>query len=142
VYCDGACSGNGRKGVQTPAGSGVWWQDTAKRLPGPAQSNNRAELYAIWLALQSDPDPNSKMEILTDSQYSINCFGKWLPKWLSNNYKKSSGEPVENQDLIEAIRLKLEFRDRLNPRGVVFTYVKGHSGDYGNTQADKLARIG
>ncbi|KAI8442692.1 hypothetical protein BY996DRAFT_4020488 [Phakopsora pachyrhizi] len=47
VYCDGACSGNGRKGVQTPAGSGVWWQDTglmnpsniAKRLPGPAQSN-------------------------------------------------------------------------------------------------------
>lgn len=33
VYCDGACSGNGKKNIDTPAGSGVWWEDTGLANP-------------------------------------------------------------------------------------------------------------
>lgn len=57
VYCDGACSGNGRKSFQSQAGIGVFWskkpesekyEDLEEKLPGPP-TNNRAELY-VWLA--------------------------------------------------------------------------------------------
>lgn len=51
VYCDGSALGNGKKKAR--AGWGVFWGDEAsglsglnegRRLPGPVQTNNRAEL--------------------------------------------------------------------------------------------------
>ncbi|KAG0151757.1 hypothetical protein CROQUDRAFT_36320 [Cronartium quercuum f. sp. fusiforme G11] len=153
VYCDGACSGNGQKNVLTPAGSGVWWEpndncpvtlpaNLAYRLPGPVQTNNRAELYAIYLVLKHDPDPNMKLEIYTDSQYSINCLTVWLSSWLKNDWKTSSGKPVENRDLIDSIRNLLYKRDQVNRNGTKLIHVKGHSGCFGNEEADHLARMG
>ncbi|KAH9821563.1 ribonuclease H-like domain-containing protein, partial [Melampsora americana] len=78
----------------------------------------------------------------TDSQYSINCLTKWLSHWISNNWKTASGKAVENQDLINSIRLLLLQRDQIHRNGAQLIYVKGHSGLHGNDEADRLARLG
>lgn len=67
---------------------------------------------------------------------------KWLSTWISNGWKTSGGKVVENQDLINAIRLLLLKRDQIHRNGAQLIYVKGHSGLLGNDEADKLARLG
>jgi ribonuclease HI len=53
VYTDGSCSGQGS--TEARAGSGIWFgeddiSNISTRVPGKAQSNQVAELYAILLA--------------------------------------------------------------------------------------------
>ena len=81
VYTDGASSSNGR--ATAAAGWGVYWPESkdptsdqvnlneSRRLPGPLQTNNRAELMAIIRAVQLCPDPHAQLVIYTDSQYCI-----------------------------------------------------------------------
>ena len=63
VYTDGSSHGNGKRG--SIAGYGVYWadplyhrQNVAARLPGPVQTNNRAELTALLPAISTHPDPS------------------------------------------------------------------------------------
>ena len=79
-----------------------------------------------------------KVEVNTDSQFVINCITKWIKNWKKNGWKTASGKPVINKDdLIEL--------DKVVGGGsldVKWTYVKGHSDNYGNNQADRLAVAG
>lgn len=78
------------------------------------------------------------MLIHTDSSYSINCVTTWFKSWRKNNWMGTNGKPVENRDLIEAILGKIEQRTGL---GVAtnFQWLRGHAGDEGNVEADRLA---
>ena len=71
--------------------------------------------------------------IYTDSEYSINCITKWVPGWLRNNWKTRNNKPVKNKDLL------LKLYNLNNKMNIKYIHVKGHSGNYGNSQADKLA---
>jgi len=140
VYCDGASSSNGQKNAR--AGWGVWFEDPqnqhlneARRLPGPIQTNNRAELTAIWRACQLCPDPAAQLVIYTDSQYCVQAINDWQAGWRRRGWKLSSGGPVLNKDLIR--RIERAFRARsLRPQLI---HVRGHAGVHGNEQADRLA---
>lgn len=70
--------------------------------------------------------------------YSINCLTKWYKKWETNGWKTVNGKAVENKEIIQST---LELLERLRTRGcdISFRYVKGHSGDPGNEEADRLA---
>lgn len=109
-------------------------------LEGEAQTNNRAELTAILRALQIAPK-NKDIEIVTDSNYSINCATVWFRNWAAKGWKTSTGQPAENQDLIKAVRALIDERDG-NGNETKFTWIKGHNDDPGNTAADKLAVAG
>ncbi|RPD56755.1 ribonuclease H-like protein [Lentinus tigrinus ALCF2SS1-6] len=114
VYSDGACKGNGKAG--SIAGVGVWWgrddpRNIAERCPG-GQTNNRAELIAIVRVLETSPHTRKPLLIKTDSKYSIMCFREWMPKWLNNNFKTSTGEPVKNAPLIRYLAALLDQRAR------------------------------
>lgn len=102
-------------------------------LAGEEQTNNRAELQAIILALENT---SGDLTIRSDSNYSIKSLTTWLPKWKKNDFKTSNSQPVKNLDLINRAS------DLMSDRNVSLEYVKGHSTDYGNQQADMLARRG
>jgi len=106
-------------------------------LPGPRQTNQRAELLAINKALNICP-ANAHVRIITDSQYSINCVTEWSKRWKKNDWKTATGKAVENKDLIEPIIAKVDERAGLGNE-TRFVWVKGHAGDEGNEGADKLA---
>lgn len=145
VYTDGASRGNGRANAR--AGFGVYYGDNDKRnvscrLEGSEQTNQRAELTAINVALQrAKTDKPMRLVILTDSKYSINCFTLWASKWELNGWKNSAGQPVKNKDLIQTGRQLLQDLGRSNIL-VEFKHVKGHANIYGNEMADRLATLG
>ena len=70
VYTDGACTHNQDNRLRR-AGCGAFWcldhsLNISRLLEGPVQSNQRAELQAVLLVLQSE---GRALEIRTDCQY-------------------------------------------------------------------------
>ena len=161
IYTDGSALSNGQ--ANSIGGIGVYFGPLDKRnvsepLTGTRQTNQRAELTAILRALEVAPR-DRKIDILSDSNYAINCCTVWFQKWRQNNWLNASHKPVENKDLVVKIVDMLEERYRLNkhrvhdedededgegawesgPASVKFTWVKGHAKDEGNNAADQLA---
>lgn len=141
VYTDGA-SRNNQCAKNARAGYGIYFgegdrDNVSKPLKGELQTNQRAELTAIYEACQIIRDRNDGRyyDIRTDSQYSISCLKEWCLKWRTHGWKNSAGKDVRNRDLIEPAMVLLEsLGDRVR-----LTKVKGHSGDAGNDAADALA---
>lgn len=129
-------------------------RNVSEPLPGPRQTNQRAELTAMLRALEIAPR-NRHVVIHSDSKYAIECVTSWYVNWRRNGWKTASGKTVENKDLIEHILGKVEERTKAGSAqrtargegesGLVrtqFIWVKGHDGDVGNEEADRLATEG
>ncbi|PWW76737.1 ribonuclease H-like protein, partial [Tuber magnatum] len=83
IYTDGSALHNGKPSAI--AGVGVWFGDKDSRnisepLPGPRQTNARAELTAILRAINVAP-MHREVAIYTDSEYAINCVTVWHINW-------------------------------------------------------------
>jgi ribonuclease HI len=137
VYTDGSCRGNGKPGAK--AGYGVY-SPTHPDITayGPLEdwelhTNQRAELLAILVAIQRSPD-TAPLQIITDSTYSIKCITEWSIKWEQCNWKVDKC----NLDLVKAIVKAV----KKHKHPIEFTHVKGHSGEFGNEEADRLANMG
>ena len=134
IYTDGACSGN-----PGPGGWGVLIlkDGTEERMCGgePGTTNNRMELMAAIKALEAFA-PGTSITLYTDSTYVKNGVTSWIAGWKRNGWKTAARKPVKNQDLWEPL-------DALaTGRAVTWKWVKGHAGDAGNEEADRLARDG
>ena len=134
IYTDGACRGN--------PGPGGWgalliYQDTRKTLHGGASdtTNNRMEMQAVIEALKV---LKSKCEIklYTDSKYVMDGINKWLPGWKKRDWKTAGKKAVKNQDLWEVLDLAIKKHE------IEWHWVKGHTGNLGNEEADSLANRG
>jgi len=134
AYTDGACRGN-----PGPGGWGVSLQygQHRKELSGGEASttNNRMELMAAISALESLHE-RCAVTLHTDSKYVLQGLTEWLPGWKKRGWKTADKKPVKNQDLWErldaaATRHQVEWK-----------WVKGHAGDPGNENADRLANLG
>lgn len=113
------------------------YRNVSEALKGSRQTNQRAELTAIQRALEIAPS-HRDATIYTDSKYAIDCVTNWYKNWVKNGWVNSKGKPVENRDLVQDIRDKLEERDLLG-KATYFVWVKGHASDAGNIAADRLA---
>ncbi|RLV90234.1 Ribonuclease H [Spathaspora sp. JA1] len=158
VYIDGACRGNGV--LSWPAaGIGIFYGDNDSRngaiglnaLDDVKPTNQRAELHALLYALRETLDNihidnTCETKIYTDSRYVIDCMNKWVDRWRSNGWVNARGMPVVNGDLIsKAAEILDEINYIYDRRGwpdLRFFYVPGHSGHYGNEEADRLANEG
>ncbi|KAJ9476309.1 putative Ribonuclease H (putative) [Pseudozyma hubeiensis] len=143
VYIDGAAFRNGQPDAQ--AGWGVYFPNPELnplsdygQLPGYPQSNNRAELYAMLMALQIFSNDHRPLIIRCDSRYVKDCMENWRWKWKRNGWRTSKGKPVVNRDLIEDIEEELSYYT-IQPK---IEYVEAHAGVRGNEEADRLARLG
>ncbi|KAJ3070106.1 Ribonuclease H1 [Podochytrium sp. JEL0797] len=145
IYTDGACGGNGKRHAK--GGIGVFFAEGDPRnisepLPGPVQTNNRAELLAIIRALQVAP-VDASVTVKTDSQYVQKGIGGWVAKWKRNGWKTSAGGNVVNKDLWMKLDEQMKKRHERHGRHTVdIEYIKAHAGLYGNEQADQLAVLG
>lgn len=97
IYTDGSCRRNCRHDAS--AGVGVFYGDGDERNSVPLddkQTSQRAELIAIIYALsQAIYDDLDVLIVYTDSQYPINCLGKWGEKWLRNGCRTAARKPVK-----------------------------------------------
>lgn len=159
IYVDGACFNNGR-GYQR-GGYGVFIEDGDNRnaavpldnvddIEEDTPTNQRAELHALnhglAIALKSfQRGEGEYFEIVTDSIYAKKCVEVWSNKWEQNGWENVHGNPVANQDIIKLCLQKYKHINALyNKNGlddIDIIHVPGHSGNYGNEEADRLARI-
>ena len=98
-----------------------------------------------------------RINIVSDSEYTIKACTEWIKKWKTNNWKTSTGGDVKNRELIESIDKSLETIGKINAKvpkenAIIlnFIHVKSHQeqaekGTYqhfiweGNLIADGLA---
>ena len=118
IYTDGACLGN-----PGPGGWGaVITGDGIKRSvhgSNPHTTNNRMEIMAVVEGLRNISD-KSEVAVFSDSTYVINTMTK--------NWKRN-----KNKDLWDLLD------QEVTSRAVSWHWVKGHSGDPLNEEADRLA---
>ena len=148
VYTDGACPGQhtGDKEARL-AGCGVWFGHGDERNigtanPFPPHTSNRAEMVAVLLAMQafrrSGESAARDLHVMSDSEYVVRGMREWLPAWEKRQFRRAGGAPVKNADLWK----KLSAERRALGGWVTFEHVRGHAGDEGNEEADRLAREG
>lgn len=134
IWTDGACKGN--------PGPGGWgallrYGDHEKELYGGEwdTTNNRMEIMAVIQALRALKQP-CRVVIHTDSQYVRNAMTQWLDNWKRRGWRTAGRKPVKNADLWQALDELVAQHD------VSWKWVRGHTGDPGNEQADALANRG
>lgn len=154
VYTDGACINNGIKGKVKLGGCGVYFSERntveidniSERLQevnkifnieDDVDTNNKAELLAICLALKVCENKNKKIIIYTDSEYSLKAINEWYPIWV----KKGIKEKKKNYKILDILQ---GYLDKME---VEMKYIRAHTGlkdenSLGNAKADKLANIG
>jgi ribonuclease HI len=128
VYTDGSSKGN-----PGPGGYGVVlrFNGKEKELSGGFRltTNNRMELLALIVALESLKTDQIPVKVHSDSKYVIDSITKgWVFGWQKKGFKGK-----KNADLWMRY-LKLHPRFNLK-----FEWVKGHDGHPENERCDKLA---
>ena len=137
IFTDGACPNNGKRNANAAWGCLLVSDDgyiVLDRLSGAiplteSQTNQRAELTALLRGLElaekqfSKLNDVKKVQIWSDSEYSINCASVWGPKWKSKGWKKQGGD-IQHLDLIRVLvekTLALGFK-------IEYRWLKGHKG--------------
>lgn len=128
IFTDGAAKGNpgnGGYGVVMRLGTFVKEFSQGFRLT----TNNRMELLAVIIGLESLKTSEYKIKVYSDSKYVIDSINlKWVFSWEKKNFKGK-----KNEDLW---RRFLKIYSLYN---IEFFWVKGHNGHPENERCDFLA---
>ena len=140
IWTDGACRKNPGPGgwaaivVGADGGPAVELSGSA-----PETTNNRMEYQAAIEGLRSLAAA-SRVCIVTDSRLMLDSMTKWIHGWKRKGWKTAAGEPVKNQDLVQALEAEIA-----RHHAVRWHWVRGHEvgPQHGhkalNDRADQLA---
>lgn len=128
IYTDGASSGNpGPGGYGAVLISGGHQKELSQGFK--CTTNNRMELLAVIVALETLKVEKCEVTVYTDSKYVADAVTKgWLFAWVKKDFKGK-----KNADLWKRF-LKVYPKHR-----VKFVWVKGHANIAGNERCDYLA---
>jgi len=137
IFSDGGCDPN-----PGPAASGiiVYHSGTIRsKYYGLYHrgTNNTAELNALFEAMRLAKNlltEGFKVQILSDSSYSVKAMTQWAAGWQRKHWTRGKGEVLANADLIKKM---YEYYVQL-PSSLSIIHVKGHSGVEGNELADRM----
>lgn len=133
VYTDGSALGNGMDGAR--AGAGVFWGNGAKdnlavRVPD-SQTNNRAEVYAVLLALMQ-AHPRRPLIICSDSEYAIRSLTEWAVAHAATDWSCANGDMLRDcMSWIQARTSTLHFE-----------HIDAHVGNHHGDASDEAAKNG
>ena len=141
IYTDGSCF---RCGRNAKAGIGVYFgrsenRNISARLPGPNQTSNRAELFAVLKALEALhldmilSQGTKLVYILTDSKSVVDVLNRHYPTWTQAK--------LSDKDGFQRVRDMVTILQD-NEIDVQFKHIRGHNGILGNEIADILAKKG
>ncbi len=128
LYTDGAASGN-----PGPGGYGIVlkFRQHRKEISGGFKhtTNNRMELLAAIIGLESVTNSQLTVKVYSDSKYLVDAINlKWVLGWRKTGFKNKA-----NPDLWQ------RFLKVYNPQKHLFFWVKGHASNVENNRCDELA---
>jgi len=128
LYTDGAASGN-----PGPGGFGLVLKfgKFRKEISGGYRltTNNRMELLAVIIGLESITNKDIPVKIYSDSKYVVDAINlKWVFGWKLKGFEKKA-----NPDLWQRL-LRVYNKDKHE-----FIWVKGHADNKENNRCDELA---
>ena len=109
---------------------------------GNNTSNNAAEVDALRYSLDKLKEYDvKKIQVYTDSEYLRRGINEWVYVWKNKNWRRDDGTPIANAQNWQGLVTQL---DEVKSKGidVSIKWVKGHSENFGNEIADRLATIG
>jgi len=128
IFTDGSSRGNPGNGGY---GTILKFNGTEKELSGGFRltTNNRMELLAVIIGLESLKTNKYPIHIYSDSKYVIDSIEKkWVFNWIKTNFKGK-----KNSDLwIRYLNVQGNYNINLH-------WVKGHNGHIENERCDILA---
>jgi ribonuclease HI len=131
IWTDGACRGNpgpgGWAAIVVPPGGAA----PLELFGGEGHTtNNRMEYTAALEGLRSLPR-GSSVCIVTDSRLMLDSMTQWIAGWKRKGWKTASGDPVKNQDLVQALESEIARHS-----AVRWHWVRGH--ETGTEHAHKV----
>ena len=128
LYTDGSSRGN-----PGPGGYGIVLTcgPHRKEMNGGFRytTNNRMELLAVIIGLETIRRPNAQVNVYSESSYVVKAVNEgWLAKWLRKGLQKQ-----KNADLWSRY-VKISSKHQLR-----FFWIKGHAGHPENERCDQLA---
>jgi ribonuclease HI len=128
IFTDGACSGNPGKG-----GYGVvlkYNQHRKELSQGfTMTTNNRMELMAVIVGLETLKTDGLEVTIWSDSKYVVDSVEKgWIWGWVKKDFKDKANPDLWKRYILVHNRHKVKFR-----------WIKGHAGHPENERCDRLA---
>ena len=128
IYTDGASRGNpGRGGY----GIVLNWNENRREISAGYRktTNNRMDLLAVIVALETLTRVGLHIKIYTDSKYVVDAVEKkWVFGWVKKQFKDK-----KNKDLW------LRFLESYKKHSIQFIWVKGHASNRENNRCDELA---
>jgi ribonuclease HI len=128
IYTDGSAKGNpGNGGYGIVMKSGVYRKELKQGFR--LTTNNRMELLAVIVALESVKKKGVDILVYSDSKYVVDSVEKkWVFGWEKKGFKGK-----KNSDLW------VRFLDVYKKHKVSFFWVKGHANNKENERCDVLA---
>lgn len=140
IWTDGACRRNpgpgGWAAIVVDAGGAELTELSGGE---PATTNNRMEYRAALEGLRSLPAGSSAC-IVTDSKLMLDSMTRWIHGWRRKGWRTAAGEPVKNQDLVQALDAEIARHAQVR-----WHWVRGHETGAQhahkalNDRADRLA---
>lgn len=139
LYTDGAFSPSIRVGAYSvirDVGQIGFTVASGKLGKETSPTSNIAELMGVIAALKYAirHGEGSEVTILSDSQYVVNTYNKWMMSWKNLGWRRKKGS-VKNLELIKTM-----YKLRKKAPNVTVKWVKGHAGNRFNEIADKTAK--
>ena len=133
AYTDGGCRGNPGIGAWAFALVDVATKRALERADAVRETtSNRMELTAVIEALSALRRPRSRVLVLSDSRYVVNCGGRWIAGWKRRGWERKDG-PLKNVDLLR------QLDELATSHEIEWKWVPGHAGEFGNERVDALA---
>ena len=128
IYTDGSARGNpGPGGYGIVLISGTYRKELSEGYA--LTTNNRMELMAVIIGLETLKHENSRVTVYTDSKYISDAIQKeWLFKWEKERFKKKKN-----------VDLWTRFLKIYRKHDIKFIWIKGHADNKENERCDKLA---